>query len=319
MITHTLSLPAGQRLDAALAATDTGLSRARWQQLLKQGQVQDEAGTPLTNPAQILKTDTTVMVTLPPPAPMHLTGEDIPLDILFEDAHLLVLNKPAGLTVHPGAGQRTGTLVQALLHHCQGGLSGIGGVERPGIIHRLDKDTTGIMVVAKTDVAHAGLASQFEARTIHRRYLALVAGVPTPPVLTIDANIHRHPTARTKMAVVPSGGRPAQTTYKIIESFGQTASLVACKLHTGRTHQIRVHLAHRGHPVLGDPLYGGTRPLKGALPALNQHVKTLGRQMLHAAELGFVHPVTQDFFSFNQAPPADFTACQAMLNDMRDH
>lgn len=312
----TLTLPAGQRLDAALAATDAGLSRARWQQLIKQGMVHTADGISLTNPSHILKTAITITATLPPPAPNTLTPEAIPLDIQFEDEHLLVLHKPAGLTVHPGAGQPTGTLVQALLHHCQGGLSGIGGVERPGIVHRLDKETSGLMVVAKTDVAHTHLASQFEARTIHRRYVALVAGVPTPPIFTIDANIDRHPTARTKMAVVRTGGRTAQTTYKILENFGTTASLLECKLHTGRTHQIRVHLAQRKHPVLGDPLYGGTRPLKGAPPALNQHLRTLGRQMLHAAELGFTHPVTAEALSFQHNPPTDFLAFQEMLKKL---
>lgn len=222
-----------------------------------------------------------IEIEFPPPAPSALEPEDVALEILFEDEHLLVLNKPAGMLVHPGAGQSTHTLVHALLHHCRNQLSGIGGVERPGIVHRLDKETSGCLVVAKTDAAHRHLSGAFQTRSIEKIYLALVWGTPRASSGRIDRPIGRHPVQRRKMAVLPSG-RAARTDWKISRGF-PGAALLECRLHTGRTHQIRVHLAAIGHPIIGDPVYGG------AHDACLQRLA--GRQMLHAWKLCFEHPV----------------------------
>jgi 23S rRNA pseudouridine1911/1915/1917 synthase len=251
-------------------------------------------------------------------APATLEGEQIPLDILYEDDALVVIDKPAGLVVHPGAGNPQGTLVNALIAHCGETLSGIGGVARPGIVHRLDKDTSGLMVVAKTDQAHRALAEQFadHGRTgqLERGYLALVWGAPSRPQGIIDAPIRRHPTSRTKMAVHPGKGREAVTHLRVLETFGRgegregpIASLVKCTLETGRTHQVRVHLAHIGHPLIGDPLYaqGFKSKLRKLPEPIREKISALDRQALHAAHLAFVHPVSGTLLEFNSALPAD--------------
>ena len=228
-------------------------------------------------------------------------AEDIPLSVVHEDAHLIVVDKPAGLVVHPAAGNLDGTLVNALLHHCQGQLSGIGGVARPGIVHRIDKDTSGLLVVAKTDAAHEGLAKQFADHSIHRAYRAIVSGTPRPPAGTVRGAIARSSTYRKKMALVEDGrGKHAVTHFRTLEEF-KGAALVECRLETGRTHQVRVHMASIGHPLLGDPVYG--RNPQRLRPILSQ--LHFARQALHAAELGFTHPVTGAAHSFAAALPAD--------------
>jgi 23S rRNA pseudouridine1911/1915/1917 synthase len=240
-------------------------------------------------------------VAVPEPEPAHNEAQDIPLAIVFEDEHLLVVDKPAGLVVHPAAGNLDGTLVNALLHHCRGSLSGIGGVARPGIVHRIDKDTSGLLVVAKTDVAHERLARQFADHSIDRRYLAIVNGVPKASDGTVDAPLARSATSRKKIAIVESGrGKRAVTHWRRLQLLKE-AALVECRLETGRTHQVRVHMASLGHPLLGDPVYGRPGKTHGKL------LKELGftRQALHAAELGFVHPVTKNKLSFSSPMPPD--------------
>lgn len=228
-----------------------------------------------------------------------LEAEDIPLEVLFEDEHLIVINKAAGMAVHPSPGHETGTLVHALLHHCAGSLSGMNGQARPGIVHRLDKDTSGVMLAAKHDVAHRALARQFAKHDLHRQYVALVRGVVRPTVGRVEGAIGRHPVHRVRRAVVPSGGNQALTHYRTLETYGEAATLLACTLETGRTHQIRVHMAHLGHPLLGDKLYGNPSPLKGV------GMLDVPRQMLHAAELGFIHPVTGEELAFSYPIPQD--------------
>jgi 23S rRNA pseudouridine1911/1915/1917 synthase len=294
----------GWRLDRALAASVPTLSRERLKSLISSGAV-DSAGTPVRDPATKVRGDEAFRITVPEPRPAHNEAQDIPLDVVFEDDHLLVVDKPAGLVVHPAAGNLDGTLVNALLHHCAGKLSGIGGVARPGIVHRIDKDTSGLLVVAKTDVAHEGLARQFAAHSIDRRYLAIVSGVPKVSSGTVDAALARSPTNRKKIAIVePKGltrrGKRAVTHWKRLELLND-AALVECRLETGRTHQVRVHMASIGHPLVGDPVYGRSGKTQGKM--LNK----LGfqRQALHAAELGFIHPVTKNRLSFSSPMPAD--------------
>ena len=293
----------GWRLDRALAAAVPTLSRERLKALISSGGVAGPAG-PVRDPAvKALAGD--YQVTVPEPKPAHNEAQDIALEIVHEDAHLLVVDKPAGMVVHPAAGNFDGTLVNALLHHCAGRLSGIGGVARPGIVHRIDKDTSGLLVVAKTDVAHEGLAAQFARHSVDRRYLAITSGIPVPAAGTIDAPLARSAENRKKIAIVRArddGGRGkrAVTHYRIVELL-RGAALVECRLETGRTHQVRVHMAFLGHPLLGDPVYG--RPGKEhreLLKRLHFH-----RQALHAAELGFVHPVSSEKLSFKSALPSD--------------
>jgi 23S rRNA pseudouridine1911/1915/1917 synthase len=291
---------AGWRLDRALAAALPTLSRERLKALISSGEVRDEAGTPVRDPASKAKAGD-YEVRVPAPAPAHNVAQDIALEIVFEDDHLLIVDKPAGLVVHPAAGNLDGTLVNALLHHCAGRLSGIGGVARPGIVHRIDKDTSGLLVVAKTDVAHEGLAAQFARHSIDRRYLAIVAGVPNPPEGKVDAALARSSANRQKMAIVAEGrGKRAVTHYKLVRPLRQ-AALVECRLETGRTHQVRVHMTSLGHPLLGDQAYGRGRIVHREL--LNQ--LDFRRQALHAAELGFVHPVSKESLSFKSALPSD--------------
>jgi 23S rRNA pseudouridine1911/1915/1917 synthase len=295
----------GWRLDRALAAAVPALSRERLKALIRSGALKSRAGQLVRDPANKVQGDEAFELTVPEPAPAHNEAQDIPLTIVFEDEHLLVVDKPAGLVVHPAAGNHDRTLVNALLHHCGGSLSGIGGVARPGIVHRIDKDTSGLLVVAKTDVAHEGLAKQFAAHSIDRRYLAIVSGVPRPGGGTIDAALARSTSNRKKMAVIEprergTRGKRAVTHWKLVTALRE-AAMVECRLETGRTHQVRVHMASIGHPLLGDPFYGGSgKTHRKLLNELNFH-----RQALHAAELGFVHPVTKHRLSFVSDTPGD--------------
>ncbi|WP_209348543.1 RluA family pseudouridine synthase [Pontixanthobacter sp. CEM42] len=289
------------RIDKALAEA-SGLSRERVKALMAEGAVAVD-DTPATNPSAKARAGSTFTITVPPAAEAEAQPQDIPLDIAFEDEHLIVVNKPAGMVVHPAAGNPDGTLVNALLHHCKGALSGIGGVARPGIVHRIDKDTSGLLVVAKSTAAHEGLAAQFADHSIKRRYQAVCGGHPNPSSGTIETRIGRSDNNRKKMAVLPdtsSRGKHAITHYKTIEKLNN-CSLVECRLETGRTHQIRVHLGSIGHALLGDPTYGRT-PAK-----LRAILKELGfaRQALHAASLGFDHPVTGEFVEFQAEIPVD--------------
>jgi 23S rRNA pseudouridine1911/1915/1917 synthase len=290
----------GWRLDRALAAAVPTLSRERLKALISGGSVLGPQGAPVRDPA-VKAVAGTYEVSIPAPKPAHNEAQDIPLDIVFEDEHLLVVDKPAGMVVHPAAGNYDGTLVNALLHHCAGRLSGIGGVARPGIVHRIDKDTSGLLVVAKTDVAHEALAAQFARHSIDRRYLAIAAGRPNPASGTVDAPLARSAANRKKIAVVAANrGKRAVTHYRIVRAL-RDAALVECRLETGRTHQVRVHMASIGHPLLGDPVYGRVRPAhRDILKELDFH-----RQALHAAALGFVHPVSKQDLSFESALPSD--------------
>ena len=293
---------AGWRLDRALADAVPTLSRERLKTLIRSGAVESQ-GSAVRDPALKVRGGEAVRVAVPEPAPAHNEPQDIPLTIVFEDEHLLVVDKPAGLVVHPAAGNLDGTLVNALLHHCAGRLSGIGGVARPGIVHRIDKDTSGLLVVAKTDVAHEGLAKQFADHSIERAYLAVVGGHPKPREGTIRGKIGRSDVNRKKMAVLPDTarrGKEAVTHYKTLRSL-EDCALVECRLETGRTHQVRVHLASIGHSLLGDPVYGR------ANSRLRTVLKSLGfrRQALHAAVLGLVHPMTGDRLRFESDLPKD--------------
>jgi 23S rRNA pseudouridine1911/1915/1917 synthase len=300
---HPIALDAahaGWRLDRALAAVLPTLSRERLKALVSSGALEGPAGL-VRDPATKVRGDERFTLTVPKPALPHNEPQDIPLRIAFEDEHLLVVDKPAGLVVHPAAGNLDGTMVNALLYHCGGSLSGIGGVARPGIVHRIDKDTSGLIVVAKTDVAHEGLARQFADHSIERRYLAIVNGVPKVAKGIVDAPLARSSTNRKKIAIVtPGRGKRAVTHWQRLTPL-RDAALVECRLETGRTHQVRVHMASISHPLLGDPVYGGTARVHRAL------LSELGfaRQALHAARLGFIHPVTKGRLSFDSALPSD--------------
>jgi len=285
---------AGWRLDRALAAAVPTLSRERLKALIRSGAVEAQ-GSAARDPARKVSGGEALRVVVPEPAPAHNEPQDIPLKIVFEDEHLLVIDKPAGLVVHPAAGNLDGTLVNALLHRCGGSLSGIGGVARPGIVHRIDKDTSGLLVIAKTDVAHEGLARQFAAHSIDRRYRAIVSGVPKASHGTVDAPLARSAANRKKITIVGgSRGKRAVTHWRRLDVL-RDAALVECRLETGRTHQVRVHMASIGHPLVGDPVYGRAGKTHGKLlKELQFH-----RQALHAAELGFTHPVTKHRLSFS--------------------
>ena len=298
---------AGQRLDAWLAAALPGLSRARIQALMREGRV-TIAGQP-TRPSDPARPSQTVLVDVPPPAPATPQAEDRALDIVYEDADILVLDKPAGLVVHPAPGHAAGTLVNALLHHCRD-LAGIGGVERPGIVHRLDKDTTGLLVVAKHDAAMAGLVKAFQSGGVRKEYLAIVHGAPPRASGTLTTLIGRDPKNRKRMAVVPMHGKSATTHYSVQERFAG-AALVLARIETGRTHQIRVHLAHLGAPIAGDALYGGARRGRD-LPVRPE------RPMLHATRLAFAHPITGQPLAFERPPHADMRAVLAALRKTAD-
>ena len=307
---------AGRRLDQLLAAALPALSRSRLKALILEGRVAC-AGAVLSEPSRRVKPGERFLVTVPPAAPAVPQAQAMPLEILFEDAHLVVIVKPAGLTVHPAPGNLDRTLVNALIAHCGASLSGIGGVARPGIVHRLDKDTSGVMVVAKTDAAHAALTAQFQSRSIERAYLALVWGAPRPASGRIEGAIGRSPRDRKKMAVLRRGGRAAATRYRTIRAFGTVASLVECRLETGRTHQIRVHMAHLGHPLVGDPVYGRARHRTAPdLPAgARRMLDGFRRQALHAAVLGFDHPAGGRRLRFEAPIPAEFAN---LLNSLEE-
>ncbi|MGH6800860.1 MAG: RluA family pseudouridine synthase [Methylocella sp.] len=311
----------GERLDRflAAAASAANLSRTRVKNLIEAGHASIDGAT-VKDPSLLLRAGQTAGLRLPPPADPAPVGENIALEIVFEDEHLLVIDKPAGLVVHPAGGHESGTLVNALLAHCGASLSGIGGVRRPGIVHRLDKGTSGLLLVAKTDAAHRGLARVFadhgKTLPLTRAYLAFVWGTPARPSGIIDAPLARHASARQKIAVVPAGrGRSALTHWRLIESFAGEASLISCKLETGRTHQIRSHMAHIGHPVLGDPVYAtGFKSKTARLPAEAQAcLASLSRQALHAAVLGFPHPLTGIQMRFTSALPPELQSLRDAL------
>ena len=306
MVYHIQKEQHGTRLDRFLMRATEDMSRTHLQRLIRDGDitVNDKV---VKQPSYLLRDGDRVCLTLPPPRPLDtIEPEHIPLDILHEDSHLLVLNKPAGMLVHPANNVNGGTLVNALLAHCCNDLSGIGGVERPGIVHRLDKDTSGILVVAKTDVAHRKLSAQFEQHSIKRQYVAVVCGMPTEDTGTIDARIARSRRDRRRMTTVKTDGRHAVTHYEVLERYPQFA-LVQLTLETGRLHQIRVHLQHIGHPVAGDAIYGGERrALNDAdTAALKQTLAQLKRQALHARLLGFEHPDTGESLTFSTPMPKD--------------
>ncbi len=301
------------RLDRALADAAPQLSRARIQALMAEGAV-SRGGEALAD-ASAKATPGRYRIAVPPPAPAIPQPEAIPLAVLYEDAHLIVVDKPAGMAAHPAPGTQAGTLVNALIAHCGASLSGIGGVARPGIVHRLDKDTSGVMVAAKTDAAHRGLAALFERHDIERQYLAFTRGAPRSAKGTVSTRIARSPRDRKKMAVVRGGGREAVTHYELRRAYGPAARPLAarlvCQLETGRTHQIRVHLAHIGAPCLGDPLYGAGPPAPAVKAAMAR--AGLARQALHAAVLGFVHPITGERLRFETELPPDLARLQAEL------
>ena len=306
-----------QRLDRLLADALPGVSRARLQALLSEGAVtlHHQRVSSGDRPQAAI-----YVVLVPPVAPADPRPEAIPLTVLFEDADLIVIDKPPGMAAHPAPGSETGTLVNALLHYCGTSLSGIGGVARPGIVHRLDKDTSGVMVAAKTDRAHAGLSKLFAAHDIERTYIALTRGAPAPDRGRIETLIGRSSSDRKKMAVLKSGGRTAITDYRVQTRYAvparagaaPLAARVACTLHTGRTHQIRVHLASKGAPILGDAVYGSGSPAATVRAAIAD--AGLTRQALHAAVLGFVHPVTGEALRFETQPPPDMLALEAALS-----
>ena len=329
--------PGGVRLDKALTtALDPALalSRSRLRALIEAGQVSID-GAPATDPGAKARRGARATITIPAPTPATPAPEPIPLAIVYEDAHLVVVDKPAGMTVHPAPGNETGTLVNALLAHCGASLSGVGGEARPGVVHRIDKDTSGLLVVAKSDAAHQGLAAQFAKHDLERSYRAIawdapnradarLAGLPSvafePGWIRIETELGRHRADRKKMSVVKSGGRRAVTRLRVVETFASSdarrkrplAALLECRLETGRTHQIRVHLAHIGAPLVGDPVYGRPRRSTGDDEAADA-LAAFPRQALHAATLGFRHPITNETLRFEADPPADFQALTASL------
>lgn len=332
----TLTLPddsGSARLDKALAALteEHSISRSRLRALIEGGDVRLPDGTPLTNPSQKVRGGETVQIIVPPPLPATPEAEAIPLEVIFEDEHLIVINKPVGMVVHPAPGAWSGTLVNALLHHCADSLSGIGGEKRPGIVHRIDKDTSGLLVVAKSDQAHNGLAVQFAAHDLEREYKALAWGTPSsanarlaglpsvsfePGWVRIETTIGRSRSDRKKMAVNIKDGRRAVTRFTVEEQLGPLTQ-ISCRLETGRTHQIRVHLAHVGHPLVGDKTYGRSRVPPASLPDdVRNALADFPRQALHAATLGFVHPVTGEDVRFESAPPEDYQTLKALFIDI---
>jgi 23S rRNA pseudouridine1911/1915/1917 synthase len=304
------------RIDKVLAERLPEMSRARIQALIAQGRVSRDGAPVGDASAKALPGD--YRIEIPPPEAAEPAAEAIPLSVLYEDEYLIVVDKPPGMAVHPAPGSTSGTLVNALLHHAGDSLSGIGGVARPGIVHRIDKDTSGIVVVAKTDAAHQGLSALFAAHDIDRVYIALTRGAPKTPRGTIEGAIARSSADRKKMAIVKTGGRHATTHYVTERVFGPAArplaARVACTLETGRTHQIRVHLASQGSPCLGDPAYGSGPPAEKVRAAMAQ--AGLKRQALHAAVLGFRHPVTGEVLRFESPLPPDMAALQALLAEL---
>lgn len=305
----------GQRVDRFLADAIDGMSRSRVKQFIEEGRVQRD-GMALSQPAETVRAKSLYVLHPPVPIAAQPQAQVIPFDILFEDDDLIVLDKPAGLVVHPAPGNLDGTLVNALLAHCGDTLPGIGGERRPGIVHRLDKDTSGVMVVAKTEMALTALSALFAARDLDRAYLALCWGLPSPVVGDIEGAIGRDPRDRKRMAVVEHGGKAALTHYRTLDCAGTAAALLECRLATGRTHQIRVHLATVGHPIVGDPVY--LRRIPGVAKGLDSVTRNMmldfPRQALHATRLGFRHPRTGENLSFQTAPPEDMKRLLIELN-----
>jgi 23S rRNA pseudouridine1911/1915/1917 synthase len=303
------SANAQQRLDVFISRREKSLSRSQIKRLIEQGQV--NVGGKKAKAGLRLKSGDEVSLVLPEPQSPEVRAEALPLRILYEDGHLLVIDKPAGMVVHPGAGNHSGTLVNALLHHCRD-LGGIGGVLRPGIVHRLDKDTSGVLVAAKNDVAHRGLSEQFKRHTPARKYLGIVFG-QLPEEGQVDSQIGRHPVHRQKMSARPRKGREARTRWKVVERF-RDFCLAEFRLETGRTHQIRVHLSSIGHPLLGDPTYGGRKGLAPIEPPLlRQGLQKFPRQALHAATLGFTHPILGEDLEFSSPLPEDMEEVLGLL------
>jgi len=308
---HRFTVPPeleAERLDRALALLNPKWSRSRARRLLDEERVTVDGRT--AKPSLLLKTGSVIEVDEPEPRPSRLGPEAIDLDVVFEDEHILIINKPAGLVVHPAAGNPAGTLVNALLHHCTD-LSGIGGVERPGIVHRLDKNTTGLIVVAKNDSAHRRLSLAFRRREVSKTYLAVCYGEPRHSEGVVDAPLGRHPSQRQRMAVVQTG-RAARTLYDVQERF-EGVSLIACRLITGRTHQIRVHMAHIGHAVVGDPVYAGRQWRALLQPRLAAACRDFPRQALHAARLEISHPASGEPMTFEAPLPRDMTRLLELL------
>ena len=303
---------AGDRLDRLLASALPTLSRSRLKALIQTGRV-TAGGETIAVPSYRVKPGQRFVIRIPPASEPVPQAQALPLSVVYEDADVIVVDKPAGLVVHPAPGNPDRTLVNALLAHCGNSLSGIGGVRRPGIVHRLDKDTSGLLVAAKTDLAQQALTTQFAARTIERAYQAVVWGVPTPRRGEIADSVGRHPRNRKKMAVVERGGKPALTRYRVSQVLGGVAARLECRLATGRTHQIRVHLASRGHPLIGDPVYGGARHrlIKTLPPAAQDDIKAFERQALHAYLIGFRHPASNKSLQFTSHLPFDL---KALLN-----
>ncbi len=316
---------AGHRLDRVLAGTLGDLSRARIQQLLGEGRVTRDGAT-IKDANHRVKGGDVFAVAVPAPVEARPRGQDIPLDVVYEDKDLIIIEKPAGLVVHPAAGNPDGTLVNALIAHCGDGLMGIGGEARPGIVHRLDKDTSGLLVAAKTERAMASLAKQFANHTIERAYNAVVWGAPRMPEGVIEGQIGRSPFDRKRMAVLRGGGKQARTRYRLLEKFGHDArplaSLIECRLETGRTHQIRVHLTHLGHPLIGDPTYGrvrqAPRPKTTEEEVAFAAAGNFPRQALHAFVLGFQHPTLHKTMRFESPWPADFAGLVEALRGLKD-
>jgi 23S rRNA pseudouridine1911/1915/1917 synthase len=304
----------GIRLDKLLSYGDSGLSRSRLKALVEEGAV-TSSGQTITDPSLRVKPGQVFSLIVPEAREYEPEAQNIPLEIVYEDEDLLVLNKPAGMVVHPAAGNYDGTLVNALLYHCGDSLSGIGGVKRPGIVHRLDKETSGLMVVAKNDQAHVGLSEQFAEHSLERAYQALVWGRPVPERGRIEGNIGRSPQNRKKMAVVPSGGKEAATNFEIIQQVGTYASLIECRLETGRTHQIRVHMSNKGHTVIGDALYGKapTRFLRLLSAEEKAEFLAFPRHALHAYIIGFLHPRTGEEMRFENELPNEFNELISFL------
>lgn len=305
----------GERVDRFLAEAIGVLSRSRVKSLIAEGRASRDA-VRVQEPAEPVRPGSRYALELPPPQPSALAAQAIPLTILYEDADLLVIDKPAGLVVHPAPGNADGTLVNALLAHCGDRLPGIGGERRPGIVHRLDKDTSGVMVVAKSAEAMAALSDAFVRRALDRTYTLLCWGVPSPAEGTVEGAIGRDPRDRKRMAVVARGGKPASTGYRTLRTWGGSASLLECRLATGRTHQIRVHMAARGHPAVGDPLYLRRAPaVARSLPEpVRRILLEFPRQALHAARLAFRHPLTGETMSFETPPPPDFRRLVTVLD-----
>lgn len=302
----------GQRLDSFLAQKLDGMSRSRIQALIKEGRVRWAAGV-VAEPSWRVKPGEPLSLEIPEPEPARPAPEAVPLEVLLEDEHLIVVHKPAGMVVHPAPGHAAGTLVNALLAHCGDTLSGIGGVRRPGIVHRIDRDVSGVLVVAKHDRAHVGLAAQFTVHSVHRVYDAIVRGVPATAAGRIDAPLARDPHDRLRMAIVP-GGKRAVTHYRLTGAAGLAAARLDVRLETGRTHQIRVHLSSRGHPILGDRLYD-RRPPRLLPEAARAAVAGLDRLLLHARELGFTHPLTGARIEVTAPSPPVFDRLLELLRD----